>query len=76
MNRGVIKLMNDCFEKYQRKRNCGQGKNSNNEIADFEQMTAEDFIASLNEHLIRASNHQMRVLNLIRRCDGLIGSVS
>jgi len=76
MNQEVIRLMNAGFRKFQRKRNLSQGTNSNSGEADFEQMATEDFMASLDEQLMRTSNHQKRVLNLIRRCDGLIGSVS
>ncbi|KAF8252577.1 hypothetical protein K440DRAFT_657796 [Wilcoxina mikolae CBS 423.85] len=76
MNQGVISLMISGFKRFQCKRNCGTRMNSTGGKADVEQMAAEDdFVASLEEHLMRASNHQQRALNLIRRCDGLNASV-
>ncbi|KAF8537237.1 hypothetical protein BDD12DRAFT_888172 [Trichophaea hybrida] len=76
MNQGVISLMVSGFKRFQCKRNRSKEINSTRGKADVEQMAAEDdFVASLEEHLMRVSNHQQRAQNLIRCCDGLNASV-
>jgi len=74
MNQEVIGSMKTGFEMFPRQENGGQGTDRGE--ADFEKTAIEDFMATLDEHLMRMSNHQKRALNLIKRCDGLAMSVS
>jgi hypothetical protein len=74
MNQEVIESMKASFERFHRKKNRDQETDRGE--AGFEKTAIEDFMASLNEHLMRMSNHHKRALNLIRRCDGPVASVS
>jgi hypothetical protein len=76
MNKGVIKLMKVGFESYLQIRRKNRAVGTTSEEIDAEETAFKEFTISLNRHLARATQHQKRVLFLVKRCDGLIALVS